>query len=56
MKGAKSMTHSQLIAEVIKATQTRGVLGVPDIKKNIDKLIEKGKSYIVCSPFARCTY
>lgn len=43
MKGAKTMTHSQLVAEVIKATQTRGVLAVPDIKKNIDKLIEKGE-------------
>lgn len=43
MKGAKTMTHAQLVAEVIRATQSRGVLGVPDIKKNIDKLIEKGE-------------
>jgi len=37
MKGRKTIKHSELIAEVITATSSRGVLGVPDIKRNIDK-------------------
>jgi cullin-4 len=41
MKSRKTISHSELVAEVIKATITRGVLGVADIKKNIDRLIEK---------------
>lgn len=41
MKGRKKIGHSELIAEVIKATMSRGVLGLPDIKRNIDRLIEK---------------
>lgn len=41
MKTRKTIGHSELIAEVINATKSRGVLNVADIKKNIDKLIEK---------------
>lgn len=41
MKSRKNISHSELISEVIKATMSRGVLAVGDIKKNIDRLIEK---------------
>ena len=41
MKSRKTIGHSELVSEVIKATISRGVLGVPDIKRNIDRLIEK---------------
>lgn len=41
MKSKKTISHSALVAEVIKATMSRGVLGMADIKKNIDRLIEK---------------
>ncbi|KAF2156570.1 Cullin-domain-containing protein [Myriangium duriaei CBS 260.36] len=41
MKSRKTIGHSELVAEVITATRSRGVLAVADIKKNIDRLIEK---------------
>lgn len=41
MKQRKHITHAELVAEVIAATRTRGTMDVGDIKKNIDKLIEK---------------
>jgi len=41
MKSRKTITHAELVAEVIKATKSRGVLDPVDIKKNIEKLIEK---------------
>lgn len=41
MKSRKSIRHAELVAEVIKATKSRGVLDPSDIKKNIEKLIEK---------------
>ncbi|PNS17618.1 hypothetical protein CAC42_3013 [Sphaceloma murrayae] len=41
MKSRKTIGHSELVAEVITATRTRGVLAVADIKRNIDRLIEK---------------
>ncbi|QIW94490.1 hypothetical protein AMS68_000008 [Peltaster fructicola] len=41
MKSRKTIGHSELVSEVIKATVSRGVLAVADIKKNIDRLIEK---------------
>lgn len=41
LKSRKTISHQELVAEVIKATMSRGVLGVGDIKKNIDRLIEK---------------
>ncbi|KAI9370792.1 Cullin family-domain-containing protein [Aspergillus egyptiacus] len=41
MKSRKTITHSEVVAEVIKATRSRGVLDPSDIKKNIEKLIEK---------------
>ncbi len=41
MKSRKIIGHQELVAEVIKATVSRGVLGVGDIKRNVDRLIEK---------------
>lgn len=41
MKSRKSITHAELVSEVISATKTRGVLDPADIKKNIEKLIDK---------------
>ena len=41
MKSRKTIRHVELVAEVIKATKSRGVLDPSDIKKNIEKLIEK---------------
>lgn len=41
MKAKKRIGHNELIVEVIKATRSRGVLDQADIKKNIEKLIEK---------------
>ncbi|KAH0844366.1 Cullin-4A [Fonsecaea pedrosoi] len=41
MKSRKKIGHNELIVEVIKATMTRGVLDQADIKRNIEKLIEK---------------
>ncbi|GMG35087.1 unnamed protein product [Aspergillus oryzae] len=37
MKSRKTITHPELVAEVIKATRSRGVLEPADIKKNIEK-------------------
>ena len=39
MKARKSVTHNELIVEVIKATRSRGVLDQADIKKNIEKYV-----------------
>lgn len=41
LKSRKRIAHAELIAEVITATKKRGVLAPTDIKKNIDRLIEK---------------
>ncbi|WPG99377.1 Cullin-domain-containing protein [Acrodontium crateriforme] len=41
MKSSKTLSHQELVSETIKATMSRGVLAVGDIKKNIDRLIEK---------------
>ncbi|KIX04458.1 uncharacterized protein Z518_05326 [Rhinocladiella mackenziei CBS 650.93] len=41
MKSRKKIGHNDLIVEVIKATMSRGVLDQTDIKRNIEKLIEK---------------
>ncbi|KAK4455862.1 Cullin-4B [Podospora aff. communis PSN243] len=41
MKSRKTMTHSQLVAEVINQTKNRGAVDAADIKLNIEKLIEK---------------
>lgn len=41
MKSRKTISHPELIVEVINATKSRGVLAVADIKKNVDRLIEK---------------
>ncbi|MCJ1393541.1 hypothetical protein MMC18_006416 [Xylographa bjoerkii] len=39
MKSRKTITHAELVAEVIKATKSRGVLDPADIKKNIEKWV-----------------
>ncbi|GAP89236.2 putative ubiquitin ligase subunit [Rosellinia necatrix] len=52
MKSRKTMTHSNLVAEVINQTKKRGAVDTAEIKKNIEKLIEKdylereGSSYV----------
>lgn len=45
MKSRKSIRHAELVAEVIKATKSRGVLDPADIKKNIEKYILPTQSY-----------
>ncbi len=37
MKTRKTITHAELVSEVIAATKSRGVLDPADIKKNIEK-------------------
>jgi Cullin protein neddylation domain len=39
MKSRKAITHAELVAEVIKATRSRGVLEPAEIKKNIERLV-----------------
>ncbi|KAJ5049295.1 Cullin-4A [Penicillium chrysogenum] len=41
MKSRKTLSHVDLIQEVISATKNRGVLQPPEIKGEIEKLIEK---------------
>ncbi|KAI0382938.1 Cullin-domain-containing protein [Hypomontagnella monticulosa] len=41
MKSRKTMTHANLVAEVINQTKNRGAIEPSEIKKNIEKLIEK---------------
>lgn len=41
MKSRKSIGHNELITETINQTKKRGVLDLADIKKNIEKLIDK---------------
>lgn len=41
LKARKRITHSELVAETIRVTRSRGTLDVPGIKRNIDRLIEK---------------
>ncbi|KAI5868127.1 Cullin-domain-containing protein [Durotheca rogersii] len=41
MKSRKTMAHSNLVAEVINQTKSRGAIEPSEIKKNIEKLIEK---------------
>ena len=37
MKGRKTISHPELVSEVISATKSRGPLDPADIKKNIEK-------------------
>lgn len=39
MKTRKTITHAELVSEVIVATKSRGVLDPSDIKKNIEKSV-----------------
>ncbi|EPS39245.1 hypothetical protein H072_7018 [Dactylellina haptotyla CBS 200.50] len=41
MKSRKTIGHNELITETINQTKKRGVLDMADIKKNIEKLIDK---------------
>uniref|UniRef100_A0A060TBE1 ARAD1D34496p n=1 Tax=Blastobotrys adeninivorans TaxID=409370 RepID=A0A060TBE1_BLAAD len=41
MKARKELKHTELIEEIISLTKDRGILNVPDIKKNIEILIER---------------
>lgn len=41
MKSKKEILHNMLITEVIEATKKRGVLGIPEIKKQIEKYVYK---------------
>lgn len=41
LKSRKKIPHAELVAETIAATKKRGVMSVADIKKNLDRLIEK---------------
>ncbi|SPQ22844.1 627157d5-d2b9-41a2-a6f4-97640b2b10d4 [Thermothielavioides terrestris] len=41
MKSRKTLTHAQLVAEVINQTKSRGAVDAADIKANIEKLIDK---------------
>jgi cullin-4 len=45
MKSKKTISHNLLIAEVIESTRKRGVLSVPDIKRNIDRFVP-----LLCDP------
>ncbi|EKD14824.1 uncharacterized protein L3040_003957 [Drepanopeziza brunnea f. sp. 'multigermtubi'] len=41
MKSRKSLSHAQLVAEVIEQTKKRGPVEVTEIKEQIDKLLDK---------------
>ncbi|KAF2260157.1 Cullin-domain-containing protein [Lojkania enalia] len=41
LKARKKIAHSELVAETIRVTRSRGTLDVGGIKRNIDRLIEK---------------
>ena len=41
MKSRKKLKHAELVAEVIAQVQARFPPKIPDIKKNIDALMEK---------------
>lgn len=41
MKSRKELEHVKLVEEVIKLTRNRGNLQIPEIKRNIDLLLEK---------------
>jgi hypothetical protein len=41
MKQRKTISHAELVAEVIGATRERGAVDVGDIKKNIDKYVDE---------------
>jgi hypothetical protein len=43
MKSRKVIKHPELVAEVIKATMSRGVLEPQEIKKNIEKYVSKSR-------------
>jgi cullin-4 len=54
MKSRKKVRHAELVGMVIEQTKNRGTLDVADIKKNIEKLIEK--DYMEREEGSRDTY
>ncbi|CAN8096719.1 unnamed protein product [Discula destructiva] len=53
MKSRKTMTHPQLVAEVINQTKSRGAMDPQDIKQNIEKYVTRNH---VASWALRCIY
>ena len=49
MKSRKTITHAELISEVIVATRSRGVLDPADIKKNIEKYVHSLSGLVASS-------
>ena len=41
LKARKVLGNAQLVAEVLDATKERGALAPADIKRNVDRLVEK---------------
>lgn len=46
MKQRKTISHAELVAEVIKSTRSRGAMDVGEIKKNIDRYVFF--SFVLC--------
>ena len=57
MKSRKTITHVELISEVIVATRSRGVLDPADIKKNIERYLSPlfPSCVLFDACLARCT-
>jgi hypothetical protein len=51
MKSRKTITHAELVAEVISATRNRGVLDADDIKLNIGKYVPLHRTFALLSQF-----
>lgn len=47
MKSRKTITHAELVSEVITATKSRGVMDPADIKKTIDKCVAISTSLLL---------
>lgn len=56
MKSRKTITHAELVAEVISATRTRGVLDTDDIKLNIGKYVSLHRFFASFSEFPTFLY
>lgn len=54
MKSRKTITHVELISEVIVATRSRGVLDPADIKKNIERYFHPPSPPLSCSVIDTC--
>lgn len=63
MKSRKTMTHPQLVSEVIKQTMSRGAMDPADIKQNIEKYVSSYRrftilivSLLLAEPANTCLY